>query len=127
MRSLTISIVALALVLGAWGIFAVQMQEDLGEMQHTIGEELIPQLQQGEWPEAKKNFLYIKEVWDSHHDIYLLFLNGDSISQIQQCIVRLEANLHNQESAAAITELYSIREQLWILHKNEMPTIENIF
>ena len=127
MRSLIISAAALLLIMGVWGGFAIHTKNDIETVQYTIEEKMLPQAENEQWEEADANYVYIKEVWDSHHNFYLLFLDGSAITQIQQEMTRLESSLQGREPSGTVTSLKLLSEALDLLYKNELLTIENVF
>ena len=96
-------------------------------VQYIIEEKMLPQAENEQWEEADANYVYIKKVWDSHHNFYLIFLDGSAITQIQQEMTRLESSLQGREPSGTVTSLKLLSEALDLLYKNELLTIENVF
>lgn len=126
MRSLTISITALLLIICLWFGFMTYTENLLSEFNVTITEVIIPSIQVQHWDAASDDFKNLTDNWHASKQIFDLFLDNDAMVETDFTIAKAEAYIAAQDTSSALGELFCIKEQFRYLFENERITIENL-
>ncbi|MDD2373026.1 MAG: DUF4363 family protein [Syntrophomonadaceae bacterium] len=126
MRSLVISIIALSLILGSWGLFMGYANKSLRNMIQTVKNEVMVEVVQDNWDNSEKALEQVSSSWYRGRKGYSIFLNARSIDDIESSISKALAYVRMKEKANALGELAYLHHQLIFLLENEMILLENI-
>ena len=127
MRSFLISIASLLVVIGAYFAFITYTHSELDEMMSLIDTEISQSVIDEDWPAAQSQFERLSDQWHDHQHIFSFFLDTSAMLDTDFAIARTEGYMKTEEQAAALAELYGIREQMNFLYRNELINIDNVF
>lgn len=127
MRSLIISLVTLLLIVGTYLVFITYSHGELNTMRNQIHGEIEQSVLEENWPAAQTGFQTLENSWDSHSHVFSFFLDTSAMIETDLSLARAKAYITAEERAAALAELYEIREKMKFLYENEQISIDNIF
>jgi hypothetical protein len=125
MRSLLVSVIALGLVMAAWGLFLGQADATIQEMSKSINEEIIKAVATEDWQRANLGFVQISTLWNQKRKLFSVFVDAISIGEIEGTLARTRAYLLSKEQANSQGELAYLDQQLSFLIENERLSLEN--
>ncbi len=126
MRSLVISVVALMVIIIPWAIFINDAGRDLESMIDTVKNTAIKEALAENWQEAEKALSYVSNKWYDGRKGFSIFLDAQSIDDIECSLARAQAYVHAQEKGSALGEMAYLHHQLIFLLENETTKLENI-
>lgn len=126
MKALIISLCIFLLIIILWFFILNHMDQSLHELIDMIENKIEPAILHGNWNEASKEFLILKERWNEHQGLYNLFIDEASIMEINYANARISVFIARKASILALSELSFVKEHLSALHENELISIENI-
>lgn len=127
MRALIIAFVCIALTISTWLLFLNHADESLHQMSAIVEKKVYTEVDKGQWQEAEKDFEQFTDKWHDHKDIYSLFLDHSIIAETDFSIARTKDYIKSKSTALSLAELSCIKEQLKLLHQNEMLSFDNVF
>lgn len=125
MRSLVISIIALGLLMGSWGVFLNRADKAIHEMSASINEEIIPAVSAEDWRRSQERFSYMSTLWNQDRRLFSIYFDAISIGQIEGSLARAKEYLQSEEKSSASGELAYLDQQLLFVLENERLSLEN--
>lgn len=126
MRSFVLSIINILLILGIWLGFMFYCENTIGELSKNVEENIITDIENGDWISAKEQFDNFSEQWHKNKKLYALFLDSRALLDTDFSIGRTESYIKSKDSSLALGELSCIHEQLKFLYLNEKISLENL-
>jgi hypothetical protein len=127
MKSLIISIISMAVIIGSWGIFVSFADKNIHELTDMIEDDIMVSVYDEDWTTAKAQFKELSAKWHSQKKIYTFFFDTLPVLETDYSIARAKHYIYAENVPLAAGELSSIEEQLGFLHMNELLTLDNIF
>ena len=126
MRSLWISIVALALVIGIYGIFYTNSHKELSRMTGQCQGPIMEAVEAEDWKTANDAFQAEYQRWQEYRKTARLFLDTDTINDADQTFAKTLKYIKAEDRSNGSGELLALAQQLKLLHENESITLQNI-
>lgn len=126
MRSLWISILSLAIVMGIYGVFCLHSYEELVRMTDQCQGKIMEAVESEDWTTANDAFRKEYENWQDYRKTALFFLDTDTINQADQTFAKTLKYIKAEDRSNSSGELLSLVQQLKLLHENESLTLQNI-
>lgn len=126
MRSLWISILSLALVIGIYGLFYVHSHRELSEMTDRCQGTIMDAVEAEDWETANDAFQKVYENWQDYRKTALFFLDTDLINESDQTFAKTLKYINAEDRSNGSGELFSLAQQLKLLHENESISLQNI-
>lgn len=127
MKTLVVSLIGLALLVGSWLVFSDFASDTIDHLTDKIEQQIITPATTGKWDEARESMEEFTTEWDKYKKIFTYFLSTEEIDQTDFSISRAQYYIECQDVSNATGELAYIRKQLFSLHENEKLNLENIF
>lgn len=127
MRSLWISILSLALILGIFGVFQVKSERELARMTAQCQGAIMDAVESEDWTTASGSFGREYQRWQDYRKTALFFLDTDAINQADQAFAKTLKYIKAEDVSNSSGELLALSRQLAALHQNESVTLQNIF
>ncbi len=127
MKSLIVSFVSIAVIIGGWLIFVGYADKNIHELVNAVDDRIIASVYAGDWEDAAAQIQRLSDQWHDHKKIYTFFFNTSSIMETEYAIAQAEYYIKSKDTALSAGELILIKEQLGFLHLNELITLDNIF
>lgn len=126
MRSLLISILSLSLLIGCWGIFYYNSEQDLNQIIDDCETIIMPAVENEDWDKAYKNFKVQYDRWHEYRKGALFFLDTQAINDADSNFAKTLMYIKAEDVSNGSGELLALKEQLNFLHQNEKISFENI-
>ena len=126
MRDLIVSVVAVALLIGAWLLFFNYSQHQINQFAGIIETSAIPLAGEADWDGCNTQISILNRKWHKYKSIAFFFLDTDSLNQIDYSMARSVQYIKAQDYSNASGELLALSEQLKRLYSNERITFANI-
>lgn len=126
MRSLTVSVASILLILVIWFGFMAYTKDALTDLTDTLEESIIPSVHAGHWETASEDFYHFSERWHEEKRLFDFFLDNDTMTETDFSIAKAQAYIQARDLGSTLGELSCINEQLRFLYLNEKVTIENL-
>lgn len=126
MRSLWISILSLALVIGIYGIFSMHSHKELVRMTDQCQQIIMEAVEAEDWEKANDAFQKEYENWQDYRKTALFFLDTDAINEADQTFAKTLKYIKAEDRSNSSGELLALIQQLKLLHENESVTLQNI-
>lgn len=127
MKSLIISIVSIAVVVIAWGIFVNYSDKNIHELMNKVEDDILISVYAEDWEQAAGQFQDLSEKWHKQKKVYSFFFNTTAINDTDYSIARAKNYIYAKDVPLAAGELNCIKEQLAFLHLNELISLDNVF
>lgn len=127
MKSLIISIVSIAVVVIAWGIFVNYSDKNIHELMNKVEDDILISVYAEDWEQAADQFQDLSEKWHKQKKVYSFFFNTTAINDTDYSIARAKNYIYAKDVPLAAGELNCIKEQLAFLHLNELISLDNVF
>lgn len=126
MRSLLISILSLALLVGCWGIFYHYSEENLGAIIKDCEEVVMPAIEGENWDDAYDSFKVQYDRWHQYRKSALFFLDTQAVNEADSTFAKTLMYIKAKDVSNGSGELLALKEDLKFLHENEKISFENI-
>ncbi|MDO4552875.1 MAG: DUF4363 family protein [Bacillota bacterium] len=126
MRSIVIAVVSLAVVTAAGFLFIQYSDKAFHGMADFLEEQALPAVREEDWSRVRRALEELKEQWYGHEKVCAFFMDGETLTEIECGIARVEGLAEGEEKAALLSELYSLKRQLLSLYENELLTPGNM-
>lgn len=126
MRSLLISILSLALLIGCWGIFYYSAGQDLDQIIEDCEDIVMPAVENEDWDKAYEAFQQQYDRWHDYRKGALFFLDTQAVNDADSTFAKTLMYIKAEDVSNGSGELLALKEQLKFLHENEKISFENI-
>ncbi|SCK02996.1 Uncharacterised protein [uncultured Eubacterium sp.] len=126
MRSLLISILSLAVLVGCWGIFYYSAGQDLDQIISDCEEIVMPAIEDEDWDKAYSAFQTQYDRWHDYRKGALFFLDTQAVNEADSTFAKTLMYIKAEDVSNGSGELLALKEQLKFLHENEKISFENI-
>lgn len=126
MRSLLISILSLALLIGGWGIFYYSAGQELDQMINDCEDIVMPAVESENWDKAYDSFRLQYDRWHDYRKGALFFLDTQEVNDADSTFAKTLMYIKAKDVSNGSGELLALKEQLKFLHENEKLSFENI-
>ncbi len=126
MRSLWISILSLALVLGIFSVFCIHSQKELSRMTDQCQGAIMDAVEAEDWKSANKAMKKQYANWQDYRKTALFFLDTATINEADQTFAKTLKYINAEDRSNSSGELLALIQQLKVLHENESITLQNI-
>lgn len=127
MRSLIISIISLAVIVAAWGIFVNYADKNIHELTGIIEDDILENVYAQNWDKAEDQIADLSKKWHDQKKTYTFFFDTAAVMETDYSIARAKHYITAKDISLASGELSCIKEQLGFLHLNELITLDNVF
>lgn len=126
MRSLFISILALAVLVGGWCIFSHYSEENLRQIIDQCETTVMPAIENEDWDKAYSAFKTQYERWKGYRRSALFFLDTEQVNDTDSAFAKTLMYIKAKDVSNGSGELLALEAQLKYLHEKENITAENI-
>ena len=126
MRAFLISITLLLTVSALWCGFDLYSDAALTDFTDRIHTEILPSVEQEDWPSAVSDFSVLGENWETYRRRAAFFLGTGDLNEISEEIAKTARYIKAQDVSNASGELACLADMLLFLHQNESVTPANI-
>ena len=126
MRSLLISILSLAILVGCWGIFYYSSGQDLDQIIKDCEDIVMPAVEGEDWDKAYDNFKVQYDRWHEYRKGSLFFLDTQEVNDADSTFAKTLMYIKAKDVSNGSGELLALKEQLKFLHENEKISFANI-
>lgn len=126
MRSLLISILSLALLVGCWGIFYYHSEQELNQIVSQCETVVMPAVEGEDWDEAYDSFKVQYDRWQEYRKGALFFLDTQAINEADSNFAKTLMYIKAKDVSNGSGELLALKKQLNFLQENEKISFENI-
>lgn len=126
MRSFFISILCLLMLIGTWVTYSNYSDENIYNFIDTIEYSILIDVEAGNWDQATSKFEKFEDDWHSYKKLASYFFSTDKINDVEYSLARTKYYLQSKEYSNTSGELSCLKEQLRLLHENELLTLQNL-
>lgn len=127
MRSLIVSFLCLALLIGTWAVYSNYSDEKIHSYLNEIENQLIVDVMDGNWDRAESHFSTFEDDWHQYKSVACFFFSTDKINETDYSIAKIKYYIKAKDDSNASGELSCLMEQLKFLHGNESINMQNVF
>lgn len=126
MRDLIVSAIAVSALIAVWLLFSAYSDSRIESFTHTIEAEILPMVEEENWPESNKQISALNESWHRYKKTALLFLDTESINEIDYSLAKSLKYIAACDLSNSSGELLVLHEQFIYLSTNEKISLANI-
>lgn len=127
MKNLIITILCLLLLMVPWSIYHRFSDTSINRYKDIIMNQTIPAAKSGDWHHAESSFDSIAKDWNKFRKISVYFIDTKSLNEVTDQISRASCYLQEQDVMNTVVETTILQHKLDHLHKNDAPSVDNIF
>ena len=127
MRDLIISIICMLVLVIPWGLYDKYASDTIDNYKTIIKEDLIPAIENNDWETAEKDFDFIAEDWDDYKKKSAFFIDNEAVNEVDSTVSKAYYYIKLHDSSNSAGELAYLKDKLDYLHKNEDPSLANVF
>ena len=127
MRDLIISIACMLTILTPCYIYYEYSADRSDRYVYKIEENIIPAIVEHEWDKALSDFNDLAKQWQRQKKISVYFLSTEDINEIDSIMSKTFYYIKMEDDSNATGEASYLKEQLELLHRNEIPDLKNVF
>ncbi|MEE0741985.1 MAG: DUF4363 family protein [Emergencia sp.] len=126
MRSLWISILSIAILIGSWSIFYHYSDNKLEDLIDQCSESVMPAILDADWEKAEEEFRSQYDAWHKYRKYALYFSDTLAINDTDATIAKTLMYIRAKDDSNSSGELLAFIEQLKYLRQTEKVLPENI-
>lgn len=126
MKVLIASVIALVILISAWGLFYRDSRSFLRDMAKECGDRIIAEIEAGNWEEASASAEKQYALWKRYRKKALLFLNTADVNEIHCTFARAVYYIKAEDASNSTGELCALASQLAFLMEREKANLRNI-
>lgn len=126
MKALTASTLALAILIGCWGLFYYSSAQSLTQIIDSCEETVMPAIEKEDWKTAEETFSVQYELWHHYRKTALFFLDTQSVNEADGTFAKTLMYIKAEDVSNSSGELLALQEQLRYLYENEKVNLSNI-
>ncbi|NLD18642.1 MAG: DUF4363 family protein [Clostridiales bacterium] len=127
MRDLIISLICLILILVPWGIYEGFSEKTIHQYKTILSKEVIPSIEKDDWKTAMDRFDFIAKDWDKYKKTSAFFIDTESINETDGIVSKTYYYIKLKDPSNSAGEAAYLKYSFDFLHKNEKPSIANVF
>ncbi len=115
------------LLLFTYGSFSLQnyIQKSANQLLGFISQ-TETSLDDNEWPESQKNFLFLKKHWEKTKTFWSLFMNHSELEAIDQLLAKVLYSFREKNAHNLLGEIEDLKYHIKHIPKREEFTLINI-
>lgn len=126
MKNLIVAIICILALLVPWELYDMYSTEITEDYCTALEDEIIPAIENGDWPKAQAAYDTIYSSWNKYKDVSDFFLNAQAINETGNLINKTLFHITMEDSSNAASSAAQLSNMLKYLHENEMASAGNI-